>query len=100
MNCYSSLCGSLASLGYIVVCPQHPNDEICVDFRKASETDEELIRQFLFENRNRDLIIRRKEIVSVISSIVEKGILSEKFGEKVEIDEMLIEIRVKEKVKL
>ena len=65
-----------------MVCPEHPNDEICVDFRKDSETDEELIRQFLFENRNRDLIIRRKEIISVISSIVEKDILSEKLGRR------------------
>lgn len=80
MNCYSSFCGSLASLGYIVVCPNHPNDEVCLDFRKVSETDEELIRQFLYENRNRDLIIRRKEIVSVIEFIVEKDILSAKLG--------------------
>ena len=47
MNCYSSFCGSSASLGSIVVCPSHPNDEVCLDFPKISETDEELIRQIL-----------------------------------------------------
>ena len=48
MNCYSSICGSLASQGYIVVCPNHINDEICLDYRVVSETDVELIKQFLF----------------------------------------------------
>ena len=44
MNCYSSICGCLASKGYTIVSVNHVKDEIYLDYRVASESDPKLIR--------------------------------------------------------
>jgi hypothetical protein len=58
MNAYSSVCGWFASYGYIVVSVQHNHDKICVDHRVLDDDDPWKIRDYLYENRNRDLTIR------------------------------------------
>jgi len=58
MNAYSSICSWYASHGYIVVSVQHSHDKICLDYRHLPLEDIWGIRDFLYENRNRDLKIR------------------------------------------
>lgn len=58
MNGYSSICAWFASHGYIVVSVQHDHDEICIDHRILPLEEVWKIRDFLYQNRNRDLTIR------------------------------------------
>ena len=65
LNAYSSICCNWASQGFVIISVAHLNDEICVDFRVASKDDPKIIRDFLFEKRNRDLKIRIMEMTDV-----------------------------------
>ena len=89
MNCYSSICCSLASQGYTVVSPNHVNDEVCVDYRTASETDSEVILNFLFEKRHRDLLIRKKEILKIIEEILDKKLVQNLHPE-IKVEEIIL----------
>lgn len=58
LNAYSSIFANWVGQGYTVISVNHDQDEVCVDHRQVSETDPYLIKDFLFEKRNRDLNIR------------------------------------------
>lgn len=85
MNAYSSVCGWFASHGFIVVSVQHSHDRICVDHRRLSDRDHWKIRDYLYENRNRDLIIRVAEVRKVVRAIVENNFFKDHLGEDISV---------------
>ena len=88
MNAYSSICGWFASHGYVVVSVQHKNDQICVDHRWLPDQDHWKIRDYLYENRNRDLVIRVGEVRKVVRGIVEGKFFKELLGENIAVEEI------------
>ena len=80
MNAYSSVCGWFASHGYIVVSVQHSHDKICVDHTQIPDQDPWKIRDYLYENRNRDLAIRVAEMRKVVRAIVENKFFKDHLG--------------------
>ena len=62
---YSALCGWWASHGYIVVSIQHHHDYVRVTFPNSLRKDPEQLAAYLYESRNKDIVIRAKEMMSI-----------------------------------
>ena len=80
LNNYSSLCGWWASHGYIVVSIQHNKDFIRIDFPKSYVKNIDALEKLLYQSRNTDLIVRRKEMEVVLDEILENKLLDRVFN--------------------
>ena len=85
LNNYSALCGWWASHGYIVVCIQHDQDHVRIDFPSKLRKNPDALVEYLYSRRNADIIVRAKETRSVYKEIIEGKLLQTVFKEVGEI---------------